>query len=442
MASSGVGTIVVHTGGQHDSRGRQLMDPGIDRRPDNMASPSVMGSVIPALAGLLLAVATIEAEEDVPVVEYPARARYEAERRLVLPDFTDGGTFSGGRRIRVQLPPGYHDSDERYRVLYLFDGWLFLSMTPNTTTYKTLLDADLYHDQLLEDRLIHPAILVAIDNGWYKLREYELTPPLASGPSETQGGLEENHRFIVQQLKPYIDATFRTLPGAEHTGVAGRSFGGIAAFHLAYNHPEVYGLAGCMSSSFWWDGARLQERVLSETTRSSARFWIQDGSFDSWDRSYPVYRAMLGRGWVEGDDVAYFLVYGGKHGQEMWNSQMRHMLHFLLRKERPRLIGIRATRYDDGRARSIDLERDGKRAYVMVDLLYEGGFRLNAGSPVLDVQDTTVVQLEDEGLHRLRGRGPGRTSITAHYQGHESEIVVLGDQRHWIKRTLSRLVPW
>ena len=107
-----------------------------------------------------------------------------------------------------------------------------------------------------------------------------------------------------------------------------------------------------------------------------------------------------------------------------------------------RRCGIRATRYDDDRVRSIDLERGGRDVYVMVDLIYEYGLRLNAGSPEFHVQDTTVAQLEDEGLHRLRFRGLGRTALKARYEIFESEIAIHGFQRHWIRRALSRLFPW
>jgi len=112
------------------------------------------------------------------------------DRLVVYEKFSDNGVFSGDKRIRIYLPPNYHTSTERYRVLYLFDGWLFFSKHPNTEIYDTMLDADKRHDELVSEDLIHPAILVAIDRGEHKDRRYELTPPLRSGPNEKMCGLE------------------------------------------------------------------------------------------------------------------------------------------------------------------------------------------------------------------------------------------------------------
>ncbi len=98
--------------------------------------------------------------------------------------------------------------------------------------------------------------------------------------------------------------------------MAGRSFGGIAAFYLAYVHPETFGLAGCMSTSFGWDKAHFYKQVIaSDKPKSGTRFWIMDGSFDSWWRSLPAAQALVRRGWVEGEDVGYYHLHQGRHNQ-------------------------------------------------------------------------------------------------------------------------------
>lgn len=372
---------------------------------------------------------------DGPFVEYPARATYERERLVVHENFSDGGTFTGPKTVRIYLPPGYHGTDERYRVLYFFDGWLVFSKYPNTEIYDTMLDVDKFHDELVAEGLIHPAILVAVDRGAFSDRRYELTPPLRSGPSETEGGLEENYRFITTYLKPHVDTAYRTLAEPEFTGVAGRSFGGIAAFYLAYSHPETFGLAGCMSVSFGWDEQAFYKEVLaSDGPKSGTRFWIQDGTYDSWGSSILAAQTLKRRGWVEGDDLAYFHVHWGRHGQKAWNYQMRQMLHFLLRKEMPDILDIRVTNVADDRGDAIDLGHVGAQAFAMVDVRYGDGLRLNAIDPVVRTADVAVATVEADSLRRIRNVGPGWTTLEAEVAGRTASVAVKGYDPEGIER--------
>ena len=66
----------------------------------------------------------------------------------------------------------------------------------------------------------------------------------------TAPGYEDYGRFLVEELKPWIDDNYRTLSGARHTAVLGSSLGGVVSFYLAWQWPEVFGSAGCMSSTF------------------------------------------------------------------------------------------------------------------------------------------------------------------------------------------------
>ncbi len=84
---------------------------------------------------------------------------------------------------------------------------------------------------------------------------------------QTYGGVHDYNNYIVNHLKPFIDRNYRTLSGVKHTVIVGMtltfdfrvrtstclgsSHGGLAAFHMALSHPTIFGIAICMSSSFW-----------------------------------------------------------------------------------------------------------------------------------------------------------------------------------------------
>ena len=122
--------------------------------------------------------------------------------------------------------------------------------------------ADVAMDQLLARKLIHPAILVAINSMPGGKRTQELTP--SPGPGNAGGRIEDYYKFILKRVKPYVNSHYRTKPEPQYTGIAGFSFGGIASFYLAYRHPETFGMAGCMSSSMWWDNRKLLHEVMSD----------------------------------------------------------------------------------------------------------------------------------------------------------------------------------
>ena len=88
--------------------------------------------------------------------------RKTGDRFISLLDFPDSGLTMGPRDIHVFLPPDYARGSETYRVVYFNDGeGVFGGLDQSRGVYA---DADYAHDQLLSERLIHPAILVAVAN--------------------------------------------------------------------------------------------------------------------------------------------------------------------------------------------------------------------------------------------------------------------------------------
>jgi S-formylglutathione hydrolase FrmB len=55
--------------------------------------------------------------------------------------------------------------------------------------------------------------------------------------------------YVVNDLVPHIDATYRTLPAASERAIGGLSRGGFGALYLAFTHPDVFGIVGAHSPS-------------------------------------------------------------------------------------------------------------------------------------------------------------------------------------------------
>lgn len=149
------------------------------------------------------------------------------------------------RRIRVLLPPDYHDSELHYPVLYMHDGQnLFSAQEAFSGEWKVDEAMDDFHTEGYPG-----AIIVAIDNGGaHRIGEYT---PFAH-PEHGGGDGEAYVDFIADYLKPAIDDSLRTLPGREHTGIMGSSLGGLISFYAGMARPEIFSKVGALSPSFWF----------------------------------------------------------------------------------------------------------------------------------------------------------------------------------------------
>jgi hypothetical protein len=152
------------------------------------------------------------------------------------------------RKILVYLPAGYDDaSSQRYPVIY------FLS-NPFQETFR--YDFDHHDAQALFDRaiaagVIQKFILVAVD----------MTTPLGTSwyaNSPTTGNWDD---FMVQELVPYIDANFKTLPSRDSRGIAGIFIGGYGAIRFGMRHPDIFGSVYAMHPVATGTGVRFSMAI-------------------------------------------------------------------------------------------------------------------------------------------------------------------------------------
>ena len=151
------------------------------------------------------------------------------------------------RRIWICFPPDYFTTENYYPVVYMHDG-------QNVFNAGTSFSGEWEVDEAMQNAVqqaCSSAIVVAIDNGGgNRLDEY--APWLNTQYNEGgQGGQYVD--FIVNTLKPYIDAEFRTLPQKENTAIMGSSLGGLISAYAIFTHPEVFGRAGIFSSAYWFN---------------------------------------------------------------------------------------------------------------------------------------------------------------------------------------------
>jgi enterochelin esterase-like enzyme len=232
-----------------------------------------------------------------------------------------GHDGSPAHSVRVYLPPDYeaHPS-RRYPVVYMQDGHnLFY---PAESFAGQTWEVPQTMDLLISLGLVPAAIVVGI----YPTRRME---------EYTQPGYTRYGRWIVETLKPLVDAAYRTRRDAGSTSVMGSSLGGVVSFYLAWQWPQVFGAAACQSSTFGWRD-NLIARVRHEPRRP-VRIYLDSGGMG--DNSYATRnmgQALAGRGYSEGRELAFHTFAGAGHNERAWATRLHLPLQFLLGAPRPR----------------------------------------------------------------------------------------------------------
>ena len=150
------------------------------------------------------------------------------------------------RRIWIYLPPDYFTSTNYYPVIYMNDGQ---NVFDYATSFVGEWDADGTTENLINNGHI-PAVIVAIANG-----EADRIDEYSPWTHPTYGGGDGDlyAHFLMDDLKPYIDLNYRTLPDRENTVIGGSSLGGLISYYISLEYDEIFGKAMVFSPSFWFD---------------------------------------------------------------------------------------------------------------------------------------------------------------------------------------------
>jgi len=95
-----------------------------------------------------------------------------------------------------------------------------------------------------------------------------------SQAASTNTPFENYSAYLIQELKPRIDANYRTRPEPAQTGVLGSSMGGLCSLVLAWEHPEVFGSAASLSGAFMVEKTNFLENVLKPCSSKKNRVHI------------------------------------------------------------------------------------------------------------------------------------------------------------------------
>ncbi len=238
--------------------------------------------------------------------------------------------IKGSRDIVVYVPPDYDRAECRYPVLYLHDGQnLFDPATAFLGNHWGLREIA---DELIQDRRIEPLIIVGIYNsGRKRLAEY--TP--ARDHSGRGGGARAYGRFLVEELKPFIDGQYRTLSECTSTGLGGSSLGGLVTLWLGLKYPNTFCKLIVMSPSVWWAGRVILRQIRAWRLQPNQKIWLDIGTMEGQnpqtivDDTIQLRDALVKKGWQLDKDLVFVRDEGAGHNEKAWGRRMRDALQFL-----------------------------------------------------------------------------------------------------------------
>ena len=250
--------------------------------------------------------------------------------------------FVQARTLAVWLPPGYEaGGDDRFPVVYMHDGQNLFQPAVASGWDWGVAEA---MARLIESGQTRGAIVVGIwsidDRRW---QEYmpEKAIAFADATGHSDAGTEDDLvsdrylRFLVQEVKPFVDSHYRTLTGREHTFVIGSSMGGLISLYAVCEYPHVFRGAGCVSTH--WpavDGVVIEYMRRALPPPGSHRFYFDFGT-GTLDAGYEVYQqqadaVMRAAGYREGVDWITRKFPGAEHSERSWRERVHLPLLFLL----------------------------------------------------------------------------------------------------------------
>ena len=233
------------------------------------------------------------------------------------------------RSVLAWLPDSHRAGDRSYPVLYMHDGD---NLFDEAASYSGEWRVDETMQALAAEGI--EAIVVGVPNaGSDRITEY-VPHRTEHGP----GRADEYLSFLTAVVKPFVDGSLQTLKERATTGLMGSSLGGVVSLYGLFARPDVFGLAGAMSSTLWWPGGAIVP-YLERSSFVDARIYMDVGS-DEIPEEPEVSAAYL-RVYHEACDVFRDKGYGEDrfmgvveegaiHEEAAWARRLPDALRFLL----------------------------------------------------------------------------------------------------------------
>lgn len=240
------------------------------------------------------------------------------------------------RLLHIYLPDNYNESDEQYPVMYFFDGHNLFSDTD--ATYGKSWGLKDFLDQWPKD-----IIVVGIEcghDGDERLSEYLPYPAVDNYFSRFKVMGHETMEWIIHEIKPMIDDTYRTYPFRECTAIGGSSMGGIMALYGGIHYNRWISKAACISTAMGFCMPGLMKDLKNSLIDPDTRIYLSWGTHEAYGlkdpstedttsityKNHKKVRDYLLR---KSADTRMFCQVGGGHCEADWEKLVPDFMNYL-----------------------------------------------------------------------------------------------------------------
>jgi predicted alpha/beta superfamily hydrolase len=269
--------------------------------------------------------------------------------------------FVNARNVDVWLPKNY-SNQKKYAVLYMHDGQMLFDSTNTWNKQEWGIDeamSDLFYQQKIKD-----CIVVGIWNdGKNRHIDYFPQKPFEAltkaeqdtmyaanrqnGNSIFSGKVQSDNylKFLVKELKPFIDKKYATNETSAATFIAGSSMGGLISVYALCEYPKVFGGAACLSTH--WTGIFKADNPFPKAMQVYLKMYLPEAKnhkiyFDygteTLDAMYEPFQLqvdsiMMSKTYsIKNNDWKTQKFEGENHSELAWSKRVKIPLEFLLRK--------------------------------------------------------------------------------------------------------------
>lgn len=269
--------------------------------------------------------------------------------------------YIDSRNVDIWVPEDYSTS-KKYAVLYMQDGQMLFD--PEQTWNKQAWQIEKVATELMAQKKTIPFIIVGISNNGIKRHAEYFPDRVYRNIDDTKKDfiseallkgkkidgkfrpLSDYYlKFIVMELKPYIDENFNTYPEAKYTFIAGASMGGLVSLYAVCEYPDVFGGAACLSTH-WPLIYQLKDNPVPEALFSYMNYYLPSPKnhkiyFDYGDQTldtlYPTLQhkadsIMKEKKYSKRNWMTKFFP-GHDHSEKSWSERVNFPLEFLLKRE-------------------------------------------------------------------------------------------------------------
>ncbi len=261
------------------------------------------------MATCLVSVASVASAEPVILHQVPSAA------------------LGGERTIRVWKPEAPVEG-----VIYLHDGQNLFD--PETAAFGQAWEVDEAMTRLIGDGSVPPMLVVGIDHGGqHRIDELTMSPD-----RRFKGGQGNAYAtFVMDEVMPFITATYGIEHDPASTYIGGSSLGGLMTLELLRQHPDVFAGGIVMSPSVWWNDDEIVKQLEEDASAlAGKRVWLDIGSREGQPGPNREHLIGLVRRLAEAlerqdVDVQLVVAEGGQHHEAAWRARFPDAMKFVLR---------------------------------------------------------------------------------------------------------------